>query len=99
MRAGATSVGWNFSVVEVIACGWRGGGIGSGGGSFGSGTEMIDVGGSKTLGGSAILALITTAIRTMCPQMTNSIALGLDWRAPMRGRPAAYASISILLSR
>jgi hypothetical protein len=29
--------------------------------------------------------------------MTKSIALGLDWRAPIRGRLAAYASISNLL--
>jgi hypothetical protein len=45
----------------------------------------------------SIFALMTTATPTMWAQMTKSIALGLDWRAPKRGRLAAYASISNLL--
>jgi hypothetical protein len=40
-----------------------------------------------------------TATTTTWAQMMNSKALGLDWRAPTRGRLAAYSSISNLLSR
>jgi hypothetical protein len=36
------------------------------------------IGGSRWCVGNTIFALITAAIRTMCPQITKSIALGLD---------------------
>jgi hypothetical protein len=60
---------------------------------------MIVVGRLSARGGIVILVLSTTATTIRCAQITSNMALGLDWRAPTRGRLAAYASISNLLSQ
>src|SRR5690349_8545371 len=73
--------------------------IGCGGGGVGSGRRSIFVGGFRSLVGKSIFALITRASSATCALMMNNIACGLDGRSATRRRPAAYSSISNLLSQ